>query len=167
MTLFSITELKNFMARLLGTDCFDSFLLEEASISCAAEYHIDGHMNKDFYTQKEWEDPAVRPYDFATWNSQRSLCFSMIKGSRTPSAFKFVLQLMPEYIPGVLKGADASLKPEQVKALVLTIKYDGSAITIVTGTAFSSFVMDKSLDAQWDKTMRQFLTKKGIAFTEK
>ena len=36
-----------------------------------------------------------------------------------------------------------------------------------TGTAFTSFVMDKTLDAQWDKTMRQFLTKKGIACLEK
>lgn len=167
MTAFSITELKNFMVRLLGTDCFDSFLLEEAAISCAVEYHIDGHINKEFYTQEEWEDPAIRPYDFAAWSSMRNICFSMIKGQRTPSGFKFVLHLMPEYVPGVLKGADASLKPEQVKALVLTIKYDGNAITIVTGTAFTSFVMDKTLDAQWDKTMRQFLTKKGIAFTEK
>ena len=50
---------------------------------------------------------------------------------------------------------------------MLTVKYDGNAVTIVTGTAFTSFVMDKTLDAQWDKTMRQFLTKKGIACLEK
>lgn len=155
------------MGKLLATECFDSFLLEEATISCAAVYEIDGHINRDFYTQEEWDDTSVRPYDFVTWNSQRALCFSMIKGSRTPSAFKFVLHLMPEYIPGVLKGADTSLTPEQVKALVLTIKYDGNAVTIVTGTAFHTFVLDKSLDTQWDKTMRQFLTKKGISYTEK
>lgn len=167
MTSFSITELKNFMSKFLATDCFDSFLLEEATISCAVEYQIDGHMNKDFYTSEEWEDPAVRPHDFADWSQIRPICFSMIKGQRTPSGFKFVLHLMPEYVPGVLKGADPSLKPEQVKALVLTVKYDGNAVTIVTGTAFTSFVMDKTLDAQWDKTMRQFLTKKGIAYQEK
>ena len=59
-----------------------------------------------------------------------------------------------------------SLKPEQVQALVLTIKYDGSAIRLTTGTAFSSFVPDKTLDAQWDKTMRQFLSRKEIACRE-
>ena len=155
------------MAKLLATDCFDSFLLEEATISCAVNYHIDGHINKEFYTTQEWEDPAIRPYDFASWNQMRSICFSMIKGSKTPSGFKIVLHLMPEYIPGVLKGADPSLKPEQVKALALNIRYDGNAITIVTGTAFTSFVMDKTLDAQWDKTMRQFLAKKGIFCSEK
>ena len=167
MTSFSVTEIKNFMAKLLATDCFDSFLLEEASISGAVNYHIDGHINKEFYTSEEWEDPAIRPHDFASWSQMRNICFSMIKGQRTPSAFKFVLHLMPEYVPGVLNGADPSLKPEQVKALVLTVKYDGNAVTIVTGTAFTSFVMDKTLDAQWDKTMRQFLTKKGIACLEK
>ena len=87
----------------------------------------------------------------------------MIRGKHTPLSFKFVLHLMPQYVPGVMKGADPSLKPEQVQALVLTIKYDGSAIRLTTGTAFSSFVPDKTLDAQWDKTMRQFLSRKEIA----
>lgn len=166
MTSFHITELKNFMGRLLGTDCFDSFLLASADISAAVEYSIDGHINPDFYTTEEREDPQIRPYEFASWSSMRPICFDMIKGKRTPSRFKFVLHLMPDYVPGVLKGADASLTPDQVKALVLTIKYDGSSISIVTGTAFHSFVLDKTLDAQWDKTMRQFLAKKGIACTE-
>lgn len=166
MTSFHITELKNFMAKLLGTDCFDSFLLEQAEIASAATYRIDGHINSDFYTKEELADPQVCPYGFASWQAMRPLCFDMIKGKRTPSSFKFVLHLIPDYVPGVLKGADASLTPEQVRALVLTVKYDGSSISIVTGTAFTSFVMDKSLDAAWDRTMRQFLAKKGIAYTE-
>ena len=77
-----------------------------------------------------------------------------------------MLHLKPDYVPGVLKGADPALTAEQIKALVLTVKYDGSSIFLVTGTAFCSFVPDKTLDAQWDKTMRQFLSKKGIAYTE-
>lgn len=166
MTSFHITELKNFMSRLLGTDCFDSFLLAEATLQTFVEYTIDGHINQDFYTKEEQEDPQICPCEFAAWSAMRSICFEMIRGKRTPTRFKFVLHLMPDYVPGVLKGADASLSPQQVKALVLTIKYDGSAVTIVTGTAFHSFVMDKTLDAQWDKTMRQFLTKKGIAYIE-
>ena len=67
----------------------------------------------------------------------------------------------------MLKGADPALSPEQVKALVLTIRYDGASAALVTGTSFSTFVLDKTLDAQWDKTMRRFLEKKGIACLEK
>lgn len=166
MTSFHITELKNFMGKLLGTNCFDSFLLAEAAISASVEYTIDGHINKDFYTKEEQADPQICPYDFAAWSTMRPICFEMIKGKRSPSRFKFVFHLMPDYVPGVLKGADPSLTANQVKALVLTVKYDGASASIVTGTAFHSFVMDKTLDAQWDKTMRQFLTKKGIAYSE-
>lgn len=166
MTSFHITELKNFMGKLLGTGCFDSFLLAEATIATAVEYTIDGHINRDFYSKEELDDPQICPYEFAAWSALRPICFEMIRGKRTPSRFKFVLHLMPDYVPGVLKGADPSLTPDQVKALVLTVKYDGNAVSIVTGTAFHSFVMDKTLDAQWDKTMRQFLAKKEIAYTE-
>ena len=90
----------------------------------------------------------------------------MIKGKRSPLRFKFVFHLMPDYVPGVLKGADSSITADQVKALVLTVRYDGSSVSLVTGTAFCSFVMDRTLDAQWDRTMRQFLSKKGIAYSE-
>ena len=150
----------------MGTDCFDSFLLAEASLLTAVEYTIDGHINKDFYTKEEQEDPTVCPYPFVTWSSMRPICFDIIKGKRSPSRFKFVFHLNPDYVPGVLKGLDSSITPDQIKALVLTIRYDGSSAIIVTGTAFHSFVMDKSLDAQWDKTMRQFLSRKGIACKE-
>ena len=167
MTSFAITELKSFMTRLLATDCFDSFLLEQASISVQAEYTIDGHLNRDFYTKEELADPQICPYRFVRWSDVRPLCFQMIKGKRAPSRFQFVLHLMPDYVPGVLKGADPDLRPDQIKALVLTVRYDGRSVSLITGTAFSSFVLDKTLDAQWDKTVRQFLTKKGIACLEK
>lgn len=167
MTSFQVKELKNFMTKLLTTDCFDSFLLAEASVSSQAEYTIDGHINRDFYTREELDDPQVCPYRFVRWSEIRPVCFQIIRGKRAPSRFKFVLYLAPDYVPGVLKGADPALSPEQVKALVLTIRYDGASAALVTGTSFSTFVLDKTLDAQWDKTMRRFLEKKGIACLEK
>ena len=163
MTAFQILEMKHFMAKLLTEDCFDSFLLEKASVSCAVSYEIDGRVNPEFYQDDETPDAS---YPFLPWKSIRPVLFQMIRGKHTPLSFKFVLHLMPQYVPGVMKGADPSLKPEQVQALVLTIKYDGSAIRLTTGTAFSSFVPDKTLDAQWDKTMRQFLSRKEIACRE-
>ncbi|MDO4293051.1 MAG: DUF5721 family protein [Eubacteriales bacterium] len=162
MTAFQIRELKNFMGKLLAGDCFDSFLLEEASVSAAVTYQIDGRVNRDFFEGNGEECPD----EFIPWSSVRGICYDMIKGRRTPVRFKFVLHLMPAYVPGVMKGADPSLDPGQVKALVLTVHYDGGTIRLTTGTAFSSFVPDRTLDAQWDKTMRQFLSKKGISYTE-
>ena len=135
MTAFQILEMKHFMAKLLTEDCFDSFLLEKASVSCAVSYEIDGRVNPEFYQDDETPDAG---YLFLPWKSIRPVLFQMIRGKHTPLSFKFVL----------------------------TIKYDGSAIRLTTGTAFSSFVPDKTLDAQWDKTMRQFLSRKEIACRE-
>lgn len=166
MITLQIKELKNCMSKLLASDCFDSFLLEEASVTTAATYLIDGHVSRDFYTKEEWEDPEIRPYDFAAWSDVRPICYQMIKGRRTPARFKFVLHLKPDYMPGILKSCGPDFPADQVKALVLTCKYNGTALTFTTGTAFHTFLLDKSLDAAWDKTMRQFLLKKEISYTE-
>ncbi len=166
MTSFQITELKSFMGKLLGTDCFDSFLLAGAQVVTAVEYTIDGRIHPEFYTKEELQDPHVCPCEFVSWAQMRPILFQMIRGKRSPSRFKLMLHLNPEYVPAVMKGADPSLLPEQVKALVLTVRYEDGRAFLVTGTAFHSFVLDKTLDACWDKTIRRFLTSRQIAYTE-
>ena len=166
MIALQVKEVKSFMGKLLGSSCFDSFLLEEATISTYNTFHIDGHMNRDFFSSEEWDDPELRADDFSAWKNVRPLCFDLIKGKKTPSGFKFILHLMPRFIPGILKAGETDITADQVKALVLTCKYDGSGLTLVTGTAFHTFIMDKSVDVLWDRTVRTFLTKKGIGFDE-
>ena len=166
MIALQVKEVKSFMGKLLGSSCFDSFLLEEATISTYNTFHIDGHMNRDFFSSEEWDDPELRPDDFSAGKNVRPLCFDLIKGKKTPSGFKFILHLMPRFIPGILKAGETDITADQVKALVLTCKYDGSGLTLVTGTAFHTFIMDKSVDVLWDRTVRTFLTKKGIGFDE-
>ena len=166
MIALKITNIKQFMGKLLGSEAFDSFLLEEASVSTYNTFFIDGHQNREFYTAEEWEDATIRPYDFSTWKTIRPICFDLIKGTRTPTAFRFVLHLMPKYTESVLQGGDTTVTPQQVKAFVLNIKYDGTDLTLVTGTAFHTFLMDKTPDVLWDQTVRQFLMKKEIAYEE-
>lgn len=166
MIALKITGIKHFMGRLLGSGDFDSFLLEEASISTYNTFLIDGHQNRDFYTTEEWEDKTIRPYDFSAWKTMRPICFDLIKGKHTPCAFRFVLHLMPDYMASILNGSDSSIAPKQVKAFVLNIKYDGTDLTLVTGTALYTFLMYKTPDLLWDQAVRQFLSKKEIAFEE-
>lgn len=166
MIALKITNIKQFMGKLLGSEDFDSFLLEEASISTYNTFHIDGHQNRDFYTSEEWEDQSIRPYDFSAWKTMRPICFDLIKGRRTPSAFRFVLHLIPSHINAILQKGDTNVSAEQVKAFVLNIKYDGTGLTLVTGTAFHTFVMDKTPDALWDQAVRRFLSLKSIAYEE-
>ena len=166
MIALKITNIKHFMGKLLGSGDFDSFLLEEALVSTYNTFHIDGHQNRDFYTTEEWEDTAIRPYDFSTWQTMRPICFDLIKGTHTPCAFRFVLHLKPEQAESILSKGDTSVTSQQLKAFVLNIKYDGTDLTVVTGTAFHSFLMDKTPDTLWDQAVRKFLSLKGIAYEE-
>ncbi|MDE7197376.1 MAG: hypothetical protein K2O15_00675, partial [Lachnospiraceae bacterium] len=76
----------------------------------------------------------------------------------------FVLHLIPDYTDAVLQKEECAVTPDQVKAFVLNIKYDGAELTLVTGTAFHTFLMDKTPDILWDKAVRQFLDKKELSY---
>lgn len=156
MISLEVKELNRFMHRLLATDCFDMFLLAEARILNANSYVIDGHINREFYTSEEWEDPDIRPYEFSAWKEMRPLCFELIKGKRTPVSFKFVFHLKPEYVGAVLAKGDTNITPQQIKALVLTVKYDSAGLTLVTGTSFHTFLLDKTPDQLWDSAFSRF-----------
>lgn len=166
MIALRITNIRQFMGKLLGSEDFDSFLLEEASVSTYNTFFIDGHQNRDFYSAEEWEDESIRPYEFSTWKAIRPICFDLIKGTHTPTAFRFVLHLIPAHVESILQKGGSELILQQVKAFVLNIKYDGTDLTLVTGTAFHTFLMDKTPDILWDRAVRQFLSAKEIEYEE-
>ena len=152
------------MNHLLINDTFDNFLMAEATIATSNTYQIDGHVNKDFFISEELSDTPQLPYDFSEWKEMKPLCFNLIKGKRTPLFFKFVLHLKPEAVGKLLATGGCSIPAEQIKALVLTIKYDGSQVVLTTGSAFQTFVMSKEPDTIWDKALQQFLARKGIDY---
>ena len=164
MTSCKITELKNFMGRLLATDCFDDFLLEQAVLVTYNTFTIDGRLEKEFYSSEEWDDPSIRPYPFSCWSDIRSICFSLIKGKKTPVAMKFVLYLKPEKMTEILSQSDITIPDGYVKALVLTIRYKSGEMTCTTGISLTDFFPDKTAERLWDKAFLQFLEKNGIAY---
>ncbi len=164
MLAFTITSTKAFMNHLLVADTFDNFLLVEATISTANTYQIDGHINKEFFAGENLTDTEVPEYDFALWKDMKGLCFNLIKGKRTPLFFKFVLHLKPQTVSKLLAAGGCSVPSEQIKALVLTIKYDGSQAVLTTGSAYHTFIMSKEPDTIWDKALQQFLTHNEITY---
>lgn len=162
MLALQISSMKIFMNHLLTADTFDMFLLEEAIISTANTYTIDGHVNRDFFSPEEL-DTGSCPYEFQPWSEIKGLCFHLIKGKHTPLYFKFVLQLNPKKTQALLNknyDGDAS----QIKALVLNIKYDGSRALLTTGTSYHTFVMSKDADILWDKALADYLSSKDIPY---
>lgn len=165
MKQLQITSMKQFMNHLLVADTFEPFLLEEAVIGAACTYHIDGHVNREFYSQDE-DDLEKDAYEFRPWGKLKGLCFDLIKGRRTPLFFRFVLHLMPDKAAELLEKENCDIEPSQVKALVLTIRYDGAKATLTTGTALHSFHLSKMPDSIWDKALQKYLDGKGIAWQE-
>lgn len=164
MLALQISSMKSFMNHLLVADTFENFLLAEATISTANTYQIDGHINKEFYTAEELSDPACCPYDFALWKDLKPFVFNLIKGKKTPLFFKMILHLQPQNVGKLLAACGCSIPAEQIKAFVLTIKYDGTHAILTTGTAFNTFIMSKEPDEIWDRALMQFLARKGIGY---
>ena len=163
MIALQITSTKNFMNQLLAGEVFDIFLLEEAVISTANTYTIDGHINQDFYPTEE-QTAENLPYEFQPWSEIKGMCFNLIKGKHTPLYFKFVFHLKPEHISSMLAKEGSSFDHSLIKALVLTVKYDGSKAYLTTGSAYHSFIMSKEPENIWDKQLTKYLSLKGITF---
>lgn len=166
MKAFKITDMKDFMNKLLLSDSFDYFLLEEGLIVTFNTFQIDGHIKEEFYTKEEREEPGLCPYAFSLWKEMRPLCFQLIKGKKTPLHFKFVLLLQPEHMERILSKESYDNSQNLLKSFTLTVKYDGSGATMITGISTSSFLMDKTPEQLWDNAFRKFLYKNHIAWEE-
>lgn len=168
MTALQITSMKPFIHQLLVADTFEVFLLEEAVIGAASTFTIDGKINQEFYggndNTESNEDSRIKRYDFRPWGEVKGFCFDIIKGKRTPLFFRFVFHLLPEKAAALLEKEGCDIDPSLVRALVLNIRYDGSKITLTTGTSLQTFLPSKEPDAIWDKALLKFLDGKGISY---
>lgn len=169
MIALQTSAIKDFMSGLLTTDIFHPFLLEEAVIKTANTFTIDGRINRDFYagslpseTDAGTAGPQESLYEFQPWSEMKGLCFNLIKGKRTPLFLQFVLHLMPDQAESLLAKSGCDMSASQVKALVLTIRYDGSCVQLITGTSYSTFTLSKEADAIWDRALEKYLRLKGI-----
>lgn len=164
MTSYKITELKTFMSRLLTSDCFDIFLLEQAVLTTCNTFTIDGHVEKDFFTSEEWEDVSICPYKFSCWSQIRPICFSLIKGKKTPVSMKYILRLKPEKMQQLLSSAELFVPDGFLDAFIVTIRYNDNGMSCTTGVSFSNFLPDKAPEHLWDKAFAQFLDKNSISY---
>ena len=162
MIALQITELKAFMAKLLGSNTFDDFLLQEATLQMGIGYVIDGHINEVFYQTDEETEGSDRP-PFIPYGEVRDTLFDLIKGKRTPLGFQVVLQLSPKRCSLLFpEGLDAHF----IKGLLMNIRFDGSRTTITSGISYYSFSLNKAPELIWDEALMNFLRSAGIAFEQ-
>lgn len=159
MIALALTEVKECMSKLLLSEIFDPFYFIEGEITTFATFKMDGYLKKEFF---EKDDAPQREY--ALWKDVREYCFSLIKGKRTPLGFKFILGLSDSNIEKLLVQQGLDFKPQDVRGLYINLKYDGSKLQCITGTALNLFTMDKSLEQAWDKMVQKFFTQKEIKY---
>lgn len=152
MNAFSIENTKNFMSQLLIGDVFDSFLLEEASITTYNTFTINGRIVPEYF-----DDFEIGGDEFSSWKDIKPMCFDLIKGKMLPVSFHFILQLKSEEIEKILRLGSCKTSVKDIKSFTLNIKYVNHEITLITATSFNTFIMDKNPDILWDQYIEKFL----------
>lgn len=166
MIALQITNIKDFMSKLLLSPTFDHFLLQEATIVNGASYVIDGHFNKKLYNSEEAESFDIGDLDFFPYEKLRGNCLQLVKGKHTPGYFKFVFLLSPQNLENTLKALQSSYSTSDISGMFLNIKFQVGSLIITTGISYTSFNLDKTLDHEWDRLTKIFLTKNSIEFEE-
>jgi hypothetical protein len=168
MIALEIKNTKNFMNSLLVSKQFDDFLVEEVVITTFNTFTIDGHIVRDFYNHEELENllSEGKSTDFSGWNDIRPICFDLIKGKKTPVSFKVTFLASNELIEKIAANPECGVAANLIRSLVINIRYDNGKVTCITGTSFTTFIMDKSTEKLWDGYVKQLFSKFALDFEE-
>lgn len=167
MIALSMTDVKKTMQTLLMATTFDSFLVQEIVITKDVTLALDGHIHPAFYTSEEIAaDPSLTESEYATYKSMRNVIASFIQGSKTPLSFKFILHAPASYLKNLTSNPAFTGDPADIKALILTFRFEQGKLTCLTGTAYQTFTLDKSIDELWDKAICKSFDKIEIPFQQ-
>ena len=166
MIALELNDIKDFMNKLLRSEVFDHFLLQEATITSSATYTINGQITKGFYSEEEMEELHLTGCRFLPFSMLKGNCFDLIKGKKTPSAFRFVFLLSPTNMEKTLRAVGSSFQPTEVTGMYINLKYQNQLLSLTTGIAYNVFSTDKTLETEWDKMVVKFLKQHEIAFEE-
>ena len=81
-------------------------------------------------------------------------------------SIRIVLQLPKAGTEKFAARTGAGIEGSQIQGLYLNIRYDDGKMYCITGTSLNFFTMDKTLDLEWDKAVKQFLQSHEIPCTE-
>ena len=149
MTSIPITDVKTFMSNLLVKSSFDTFLLEEASITTFNTFNIDGHIIKDFYSDEEYDSLPSKTLSY--WSNIKPICYELIKGTKTPLRFKIILKASNPLVEKLISEYELTFNVNDISGLYINIRYEAGSLNIITATSMNTFTLDKSLEQAWDK----------------
>ena len=163
MIALKITDIGTFINKLLKEGMCDHFLLQEAVITQAATFTIDGSLQADYFDSEETEKFQLQNLTYVPFSLMRPHCLKLMQGKKKPLYFKFVFLLSPVNQSKTVECAGTSFLPEDVSGMYLHFIYKNEVLTCTTGISYRKFSLDKALDQEWDRLVPVFLRKNGIA----
>ena len=137
MLALSISDVRDFMVKLLKEDVFDDFQLRNAVVNTFARFEIYGAGDERC----------------AMWSELRPHVFGIIKGGKPPKSIKIILG----------KQVDAAISDDATSKFV-NIHFEDGKINLTTGISKKGFSLDKSDEEQWDAQTIQFLDDNKITY---
>ena len=157
MKSYRILDVKDFMSHVLTKETFDDLLLAEAKISGKAGLYLSGKPAEGFYEEEDLDESG-----YVCYGHLRKICLAMVQGQRTPDSFTMMFVLPRKKLSALIENSDSVLNPSDVESLSLLVRFKDGGLSVVTGSAYRIFTMDRTLNEIWDKKVEDFLTKNGI-----
>lgn len=146
MESYEISNRKDFMAKLLKSDLFDTFEVKEVVIHAAFKMVLDGVRNQDYFDHSDGQTYSK----LLTWGEVRKNIYELMQGNTLPTYFKIILATNEE------KTASLSF---DASAFYLNIHFKDNKTICSTGTSYKTFTLDQSADTIWDEKIKKFLFK--------
>lgn len=164
MILLNIFDIKDMMAHLLLAESFDGYLLEEASVTTFAKIEIQGRRNKEWYELERGEKDLP---DHLYWKEVKPVIYAYIKGKKTPHSFAISLKLTDEEAARLLGSQSAQqMILAQGMKLLLHFRFEKGKLSVVSGTSYQNFSMDKTGEFAWDSGVKNLLRQLKISYEE-
>ncbi len=159
MIALRILDIKKLIAEILVKDTFDSYSLTEAQVTTFCTFQIDGRLEREFFGEGEGPDASDT---YVRWKLVRERVFDVIRGRKTPLAFKFVLFYPPELLGDFLRESGSTVREDIVAGLCINLRFDGTNLLLTTGTSMKTFTADRSCERAWDDAVARMLASHGI-----
>lgn len=159
-----VTDVKDFMNRLLLQDTFDSLLLCEAVIKTATVLSVSGKLNTDFFDTDELE--ALPDKNYACWSTVKPLVLQAVKGKKQPSAFKLVFMLPASNRDALVMKYNLQIAGDDIAGLFFHIYFERNTLRITSGASLRVFTPDKRIEQIWDDSLLCFMAEHHICLED-
>lgn len=160
MISFMIEDTKDCMHKLLKENVFNDFLCVGFELISLFKVNIDGQIRHDFLSSDESE--IIGDRDYICWEDLKAKAFELIKGNKTPTSMKIIFSLNKQSTASILNRISFST-PDAIGGFNFTLTYENKRMKIITGTNYSTFILDKGAEQSFDDNILKFFKKHNIS----